>query len=62
MNIENQGNKQDKNNLTPSDIIANAARFNKQFLNKDSASPVTVNIGKDVNSNGTTRIHYRDFV
>ena len=46
MNIKNQGNKQDKNNLTPSDIIANTARFNKQFLNKESASPVTVNIGK----------------
>jgi hypothetical protein len=45
MNIKNQGNKQDKNNLTPSDVIANTARFNEQFLNKESASPVTVNIG-----------------
>ena len=46
MNIENQSNKQDKNNLTPLDIIANTIRFNKQFLNKESSSPVTVNIGK----------------
>jgi hypothetical protein len=46
MNIENQSNRQDKNDLIPSDTIAYAARFNKQFLNKELASPVTVNIGK----------------
>ena len=46
MSIENQSNKHDKNQLTPSDIITNTARFNKQFLNSELASPVTVNIGK----------------
>ena len=46
MNIENQSNNQDKKDLIPSDTIANAARFNKQFLNKELASPLTVNIGK----------------
>ena len=46
MNNQTQNNKQDKNNLTPSDVIANAARFNKQFLNKQLAGPVTVSVGK----------------
>lgn len=47
MNNQTQNDKQDKNDLTPQDVIANAARFNKQFLNKQmGGNPITVSIGK----------------
>ena len=61
MNNQTQNNKQDKNNLTPSDVIANAARFNNQFLNKQLAGLASVSIGRML-TNGTARKYYRDFI
>jgi hypothetical protein len=47
MDNYNHDNEQQKNDLTPSSIIANAARFNKQFINKQiGGNPITVSIGK----------------
>ena len=46
MNNQTQNDNQGKNDLTPQDVISNAARFNKQFINKQLAGPVTVSVGK----------------
>lgn len=47
MNKENQNNK-GKNDLIPSNVIANMAHFNMQFYNKvyNEENPVIINIAK----------------
>lgn len=47
MNNENQNNKA-KNDLIPSNVIANMAHFNMQFYNKvyNEENPVIINIAK----------------
>jgi hypothetical protein len=47
MNNENQNNK-GKNDLIPSNVIANMAHFNMQFYNKvyNEENPVIINIAK----------------
>ncbi len=48
MNNENQNNKERNNDLIPSNVIANMARFNMQFYNKvyNEENPVIINIAK----------------
>lgn len=47
MNKESQNLKPAHDANTPSDVIANAARFNKQFLDSQlGGNPTTVSIGK----------------
>ncbi|WP_458747352.1 hypothetical protein [Candidatus Nitrosocosmicus sp. T] len=46
MHNQTQNNNHGENDLTPHDVISNASRFNKQFINKQLAGPVTVSVGK----------------
>ncbi len=47
MSKHNNGHDLEKNDLTPQNVIANTARFNKQFLDKQiGGNPITVSVGK----------------
>ena len=48
MDNENQNNKERKNDLIPSNVIANMAHFNMQFYNEvyNEDNPVIINIAK----------------
>lgn len=44
---QNHTSDQEKKDLTPPNVIANAARFNRQFLDKQlGGNPITVSVGK----------------
>ncbi len=47
MSKQNNGHDLEKNDLTPQSVIDNAARFNRQFIDKQiGGNPITVSLGK----------------